>query len=601
MPKRWIICKYDNELARSISISAQISDLIAALLVTRGIQTRDAANAFLKTNLKSHLRDPFLLPGCREVAEHLLDAVNSKQKIVVYGDYDVDGITGIVILLQTLKDLGADVDYYVPSRFDEGYGLHSEAIIKLAQNGVNVIITVDCGISSVEEAKTAAEHGIKLLITDHHTPSDELPNALAITHPQLVRLAGKYVSVKSLTPEEIGTAEKYPFPLLCGSAVALKVAWALGQLAFNGPGKLVPPQFRERLTEMLGLAALGTVADFVPLQDENRTLVRGGLQYLYSPKSSIGLKQLFAVAKYVEGKTRLDSEYAAFQLAPRLNAAGRLGQAGLAVELLIGNDPKRAAELAKEIDELNESRKILEKRIAKEAEQQILEQFDSVNDPAFVLAGDWHRGVIGIVAGRLVDQFHRPVILLGKDKMGNVPAVGSARSVSGFNLYTALESCRQFLIRFGGHEAAAGLTIDEREIDAFRTAFCKIVAERITKEERIAELLIDGFFPLGAFTRSTVKQILLLAPFGSANPRPIFAAEKVLVQNAKTMGKDNSHFAAEFHQNNVTLRGVAFNRKNWFDEMQPFDKPIDIAFRVRISDFNQQVELDILDWRRVTP
>ncbi|MDR2438135.1 MAG: single-stranded-DNA-specific exonuclease RecJ [Planctomycetaceae bacterium] len=600
MPKRWIICKYDNELARSISVSAHISDLIAALLVVRGIQTSDAADIFLNTNLKSHLRDPFLLPGCGEVAEHLLDAVNSNQKIVVYGDYDVDGITGIVILRQTLKDLGADVDYYVPSRFDEGYGLHSEAISKLAQNGTKVIITVDCGISSVEEAETAVKHGIKLLITDHHTPGAALPNALAITHPQLVRFSGKYVSAQSLTPEEIKMAEKYPFPLLCGSAVALKVAWALGQLAFNGPGKPVPQQFRERLTEMLGLAALGTVADFVPLQDENRTLVRGGLQYLYSPKSSIGLKQLFAVAKYVEGKTRLDSEYAAFQLAPRLNAAGRLGQAGLAVELLIGNNLKRATELAKEIDELNESRKILEKRIAKEAEQQILEQFDSVHDPAFVLLGDWHRGVIGIVAGRLVDRFHRPVILLGKDKMGNIPVVGSARSVSGFNLYAALESCRQFLIRFGGHEAAAGLTIDEKEIDAFRTAFCKIVAERITEEERIAELPIDGFFPLGAFTRSTVEQILLLAPFGCANPRPIFAAEKVLIKNPKTMGKDNSHFAAEFCQHGVTLRGVAFNRKNWLDEMQPFDKPIDIAFKVRISDFNQQVELDILDWRRVT-
>ncbi|MDR2115630.1 MAG: DHH family phosphoesterase [Planctomycetaceae bacterium] len=598
MPKRWIFCKYDSNLARSISISTQISDLTAALLVARGIQTPDAADTFLNANVKNHLREPFLLPGCQEVAEHLLNAVKSKQKIVIYGDYDVDGITGIVILRQILKDLGADADYYVPSRFDEGYGLHSEAIIKLAQNGTNVIVTVDCGIASIEEAKTAAEYGVKLLITDHHTPKAELPNATAITHPQLVRFMGKWVSPQSLTPKEIGLAEKYPFPLLCGSAVALKVAWALGQLAFNGRGKPVPPQFRERLTEMLGLAALGTVADFVPLQDENRALVRSGLQYLYSPKSSIGIKQLFAVAKYVEGKTRLDSEYAAFQLSPRLNAAGRLGQAGLAVELLICNDLKRATELAKEIDELNESRKMLEKRIAKEAEQQIHDQFDSVNDSAFVLAGDWHCGVIGIVAGRLADMFHRPVILLGKDKMGNIPAVGSARSVAGFNLYGALESCRRFLIRFGGHEAAAGLTIDETKIDAFRTAFCNIVAEQITEEERIAELSIDGIFPLGAFTRSTVEQILSLAPFGCANPRPIFAAEKILVQNAKTMGKDNNHFSAEFYQGSVVLRGVAFNRRNWFDEMQPFHKPIDIAFKVRISDFNRQVELDILDWKR---
>ncbi|MDR0704438.1 MAG: single-stranded-DNA-specific exonuclease RecJ [Planctomycetaceae bacterium] len=600
MSKRWIIRQSDNELARSISISARISDLIAVLLTARGIKTCEAVQAFLNTNLKKHLRDPFLLPGCREVAEHLLDAVNRKQKIVVYGDYDVDGITGIVILRQTLKDLGADVDYYVPSRLDEGYGLHSEAVVKLAQSGVAVIVTVDCGIASIAEAKTATEHGIKLLITDHHTPGAELPNAAAIAHPQLVRLSGKCVSVQSLTAKEMEVAEKYPFPLLCGSAVALKVAWALGQLTFDGPGKPVSPQFRERLTEMLGLAALGTVADAVPLQDENRALVRGGLQYLYSPKSSAGLKQLFAVSKYVEGKTRVDAEYAAFQLVPRLNAAGRLGQAGLAVELLIGNNPKRAAELAKEINELNESRKMLEKRIAKEAEQQIHEQFDAVHDPAFVLVGDWHRGVIGIVASRLVERFHRPIVLLGKDKMGNVPAVGSARSVTGFNLYAALETCRQFLLRFGGHEAAAGLTIEETKIDSFRTAFCNTVAKRITEEERTVSLLIDGIFPLGAFTPSTVKQILSLAPFGSANPSPIFAAEKVFVQNVKTMGKDKSHFAAEFCQNSVTLRGIAFSRKNWLEEMQPYHEPMDIAFKVRINDFNQQVELDILDWKRVT-
>ncbi|MDR0337004.1 MAG: single-stranded-DNA-specific exonuclease RecJ [Planctomycetaceae bacterium] len=600
MPKRWIIRRYDHELAQSISRSAQISELMAVLLVERGIRTSHAANAFLNANLREHLREPFLLPGCCEVAEHLLEAIRRQQKIVVYGDYDVDGMTGIVILRQTLSDLGANVDYYVPSRLDEGYGLHSEAIVKLAQSGVEVIITVDCGISSIEEAKTAAEHGVKLLITDHHMPGAELPNATAIAHPQLVRLAEQYVSVQSLTPEEVKLATKYPFPSLCGSAVALKVAWALGQLVFNGPGKPVSPQFRVRLTEMLGLAALGTVADCVPLQDENRVLVRGGLPYLCSPKTSAGLKQLLAVSKYVEGKTRVDSEYVAFQLVPRLNAAGRLGQAGLAVELLLSNDLAQATKLAEEINELNESRKILERRITKEAEQQIHEQFDVENDPAFVLSGDWHRGVIGIVAGRLVDQFHRPVILFGKDKMGNIPVVGSARSVSGFNLYAALQSCRQFLIRFGGHEAAAGLMIDAMAIDLFRTAFCEVVAQRITAEERIAELLIDGFFPLGAFTRPTVEQILTLAPFGNSNPPPIFAANKVLVKNPRTMGKENNHFAAEFHQHGVAFRGVAFNRCNWCEEMQPYNEPIDIVFKVRISDFNNRIELDILDWRRAT-
>ena len=578
--------------------AAGVSNLVAALLVARGIDSVEAAKDFLNVSLKTHLREPILLPGCKEVAERLFQAIQEKQKIAVYGDYDVDGISGIVILYQAIKDLGGIVTYYVPSRLDEGYGLNSTALAKLEKDGVKVVVTVDCGIGSLDEALTAKQCGIDLLITDHHTPNAELPDAVAIAHPQLVRWEGKLVSPATLSADQRDRAEKYPFPSLCGAAVALKVAWALGQIAHEGLGKPVSDKFRKRLTEMLGLAAMGTVADFVPLHDENRALVRGGLQFLLPPSASLGLQNLFAVAKFDEKHKSLTPEFVAFQLAPRLNAAGRLGHAGFAVELLTSDDPKRTKTLAEEIDRLNDERKSMERKIFQDAEQQILEHFDPIADSAFVLADDWHRGVIGIVAGRLMDRYHRPVILLGKDKMGLSPAVGSARGVPGFNVYNALKTCEKYLVRFGGHEAAAGLSVEDKDIDAFREAFCKAAEERISQEERIAELVVDGFFPLAVFTPQSVRQVFQLAPFGSANPSPIFAAERVTVHQVRTMGRENNHFSAEFYQNGGSLRGVAFHRSDWVEAMKPYSTPMDIVFRVRTSDYNGRVELDILDWRR---
>ncbi|MDR3182815.1 MAG: single-stranded-DNA-specific exonuclease RecJ [Planctomycetaceae bacterium] len=587
--KRWIVDRYDVEAARSLASRAKISDLTAFLLIKRGISEKETAEAFLNANLNEHLRKPESLPGCVAVAEKLYKAIKNQQKIVIYGDYDVDGITGTVILYHTVKDLGGNADYYVPSRLDEGYGLNSEAVRKLAAGGASVIVTVDCGIGSVAEAETAKEYGVELLITDHHTLGNQLPDAAAICHADLP------------------AAEKYPFPHLCGAAVALKVSWAVGQLANNGLGQPVSSRFRERLKEMLGLAALGTVADFVPLRDENRALVRGGLPFLAPKFASGGLKNLLEKAHYSSSnksgtKNPMSAEFAAFQIAPRINAVGRLGQAGLAVELLLSSDNNRTKQIAEDIEVYNEERKRIEKEIYKEAEKQIEERFEPQSAPAFVLAGDWHRGVIGIVAGRLADKYHRPVILLGRDKMGLNPAVGSARSVADFNLYAAIEACGEYLIRFGGHAGAAGVTLAVENIDAFRSAFCRYVAERITPEERIAELHIEGVFPLGAFTVQTVREILSLAPFGCENPSPIFVAEGVTVQNVRPMGRDGSHFSADFFQSGgqhgIVIRGIAFNRRDWVELMQPYDTPMDIAFKARISDYSGKAELDILDWRR---
>jgi len=335
------------------------------------------------------------------------------------------------------------------------------------------------------------------------------------------------------------------------------------------------------------------------------------------PSASIGLQYLFAVAtRKTEDKGKpialtqsrdskpITPEFVAFQLAPRINAAGRLNRAKFAVELLTTDDPKRAETLAKEIDQLNDDRRAKESEILREAEQQIQERFDSVKDPAFVLKKDgWDRGVIGIVAGRLAERYHRPVILLASNIMdkkdsSKLSGVGSARGVGEFDLHGALTMCEEYLERFGGHKAAAGLAVAEENIDKFREAFCEVVAKEISQEERTAELFVDGFFQLSVFNPPAVRQIFQLAPFGSGNMSPIFAAERVTVHHVRAMGKGEDHFSAEFYQSGISLRGVAFRRSEWIETMKPYSEPMDIVFKVRTNDFNGRVELDILDWRR---
>ncbi|MDR2344668.1 MAG: DHH family phosphoesterase [Planctomycetaceae bacterium] len=614
-------------MTRSLAISAHISDLLAALLVSRGIKNETDAKKFLNPSLKESLREPFLLPGCRNVAERLFDAVSKKKKIVIYGDYDVDGITGVVILYQVLKELGGNVMYYIPSRLDEGYGLHDDAIKRLVlDDGVQVVVTVDCGIASIREAETAAALGIELLITDHHTLDTQIPQAAAIAHPQMSYKQAADFSENSISISDISDIDNvdnvnnsnsdldsiisvtknqsdyYPFKELCGAAVALKVAWGVCQLAADGPGRKVSDKFRNKLIEMVGFAALGTVADYVCLLDENRAIVHAGLQFLALPAVSIGLRKLLLVSGFQADKPVLSSEFMAFQVVPRLNAAGRLGQAMLAVELLITEDEHRAEELVKYIDGLNESRKKLEREILKSAEQQIIDN-SYESDAAFVLEGDnWHRGVIGIVASRLVDKYHRPVVVFSSPKMGtsSVEIVGSARGVAGIDLCEALRACDDFLLRFGGHSAAAGLTLERQKIAAFRAMFCDYVEANIDQDMRIAEIFIDGEFPLGAFTKKTVELLTKLSPFGSGNSKPIFMAKNVYVSNFKLMGKDENkkHFSADFSQNGIKLRGVVFSKSEWIEEMKPYNQPLDIAFKVQVSKFSNNVEIEIIDWKR---
>ncbi|HTN75475.1 MAG TPA: single-stranded-DNA-specific exonuclease RecJ [Pirellulaceae bacterium] len=577
MSKRWRIYPHDTARVAQLERAAGVPPVVAQLLVARGIYQPEQARLFLDAKLTG-LRDPDLLPGVNEVADRLHAALNDKRRVVVYGDYDCDGMTAASILYRCLKLLGGDVGYYVPNRLDEGYGLNDEALRTLASRGAQTVITVDCGIASVREADTARELGLELLITDHHEFGTELPRAVAIAHPRLP-----------------GT--NYPFGGLCGAGVALKVAWALCQRVCQA--KRVTDAQRDFLLTAVGYASIGTVADVVPLVDENRVLVRHGVQSLFS-QPTVGLAALLKVTG-LDKKSALSSEDIAFTIAPRLNAAGRLGQAQLGIELLVTDSVERAEALANYIHELNNSRDSLERSIYLAALKQAQEQFDPEHDPALVLSGrNWHVGVIGIVAGRLAEKFHRPVILISLDALGGKPGVGSARSANGLQLHEALRACEVHLAGHGGHAAAAGLKIDEGRIDAFRAEFCEYAATAVTPQQRIAELAIDAEAMFSQLTPQIVRQIEQLAPFGAGNPRPVLCASNVqLVEPPKRMGGGERHLSAKLIQHGTQFRAVAFGHGDWADELAQVQGPLEIAYRPVINEFRgrQSVEVQLVDWR----
>ncbi len=594
MPKRWRIASYDAERVAALGRAAGVPHVVAQLLLGRGIADADGVRQFLDVRL-SGLRDPEELPGATRAAELLHQAIRDGRRITVYGDYDADGMTATAILLLCLKLLGAKGDYYIPNRIDEGYGLNHDALRTIAGQGGDVVVTVDCGITSVAESETARELGLTLIITDHHRPhvgeflrnsqsasqsavSDKLPYVAAIVHPGL--------------PDST-----YPFHGLCGAGVALKLAWALCQQASEA--KRVGEPMKLFLMRAVGLAAIGTVADVVPLVDENRILVRHGLNCLrhYPTPGLLALEQVTGLDK----KRCLDCEDVAFTIAPRLNAAGRLGQSPLAVELLMTESAERARKLAEFIHGLNDQRQTLERSVYRAANNLAHDRGDPRASAALVLAGrGWHPGVIGIVAGRLAEQFHRPTVLISLDDLGTKPAMGSGRSVNGFDLHAAFAACGRHLVAHGGHEAAAGLTIDEAAIEPFRRDFCAYAEQHISVEERIAELFVDAETPLSALTHQTVSQIENLAPFGCGNERPILCTSDVrLAEPPKRIGSTGHHLALRLEQHGVALRAVAFGGGDWEQDLLDAGGSLAVAFKPVINHYRgrQSVEMHVADWR----
>ena len=578
MQRTWRIIPHDTSRVELLIREARVPAVVAQLLVSRGVYTAADAEQFLVTKLTG-LRPPQSLPGVPEATEIVAEAIADQTPIVIYGDYDCDGMTGTAILVNGIRLLGGNVSYHIPNRLEEGYGLNADAIRKLVKHGKKLIITVDCGVTSVEHAELCKELGVKLIITDHHTIGEQLPNADAIVHPRLP-----------------GTT--YPFGELCGAGVAFKLAWAVCQ-KICGSEKVTEP-LKRYLMQSLSLAAIGTVADVVPLLDENRILVEHGLKVMRTEPLP-GLKVLMEVAGIEESMT-LSSESISFTIAPRLNAAGRLGQAQLAVELLTCPLGDRCQALASYIHELNNTRDTLQRSVSLAAQKQIKNEFDAESDPAFVLAGvGWHQGVIGVVAGRLAEKHSKPVLVISLDSAGKTVATGSGR-VGGtpIDLYEALSQCSERLIRFGGHKAAAGITIDERQIEAFRGDFCEAIARQWADKEIKPEIVIDAESPLGGLNLETLRQMEMLAPFGAGNPRPILFSRNVELESPATlMGKTQRHLSVRFRQGAKKIRAVAFNGAEWCDELNEIQGPIEIAYRPVINEYRgfKSVEIHLVDWR----
>ena len=558
-PIIWEVRSYDYKTAGQISRELAISPLCAGLLVQRGVKTLEEARYFLRAGLQD-LQDSFSLTGLEFATKRIKQAIAAGEKIVIYGDYDADGVCSIVILKQCLDILGASVDYYVPDRFNEGYGLNMQAVEHLANSGCNLLISVDCGITSVAEVERAVNLGMDVIISDHHTPPRKLPPALAIINPKLG-------SIQEMAD-------------LCGAGVVYKLCQAL-----------CPKYVLDNQSSWLELAALATVADIVPLSGENRILVKYGLMKL-SQTNNIGLKALIKESG-LEGK-KLLSWHIGFILGPRLNSAGRLENAGSSIELLLTNDPVKADALAAYLSNLNQQRRMIEETIYQEALLQVEEEIKLEEEMVLVLGQEgWHPGVTGIVASRLCEKYRRPTILINwEENMGK----GSCRSLPGLNIYQALSACSSHLIQFGGHRAAAGLSIHKDHFYSFRQAINQWVKDNISREEFYPRLWVDAEVEPGDICEDLLQEIQQLEPFGEGNPGPRFVIRGVEVESASLIGKEREHYKARLAGMGMEI--IAFNRSELI--AQPLNTCLqDILFQPEENEFRgiKRLQLKLRDMK----
>jgi len=536
MTTRWRLKPFDTQQIAALSRSAGVAPLVAQVLINRGVTESDRARSFLESKL-SGLNDPALLPGAVEAAERVVRAVHDDRPIVIYGDYDVDGVCGTSVLWAALRLAGAKrVSYYIPHRVEEGYGVNADAVRKIAaEHPGALLVTVDCGISAVAEARLASELGLEMIVTDHHTIGDELPKAAVLVHPRL-------------------PGSSYPFGDLCGAAVAFKLAWQVCK-SF-GDGKKASPQLRDYLVQSLGLVALATIADVVPLNDENRVLVRHGLAGMLGSPTT-GMKALMRVAGCLN-RSKLSAGTVGFNIAPRINAAGRLERAMRAVEMLTTGDGSLADEIADELNLVNARRQEVEREIVQQALEQIRSE-GGLKDRGAIVIGrkGWHPGVIGIVASRLVDIYHRPTVVVA---FGDEFAQGSARSVPGFNLYDALKDCSEGLLSFGGHAAAAGVRMTEDHFSLFAERFEERCRTALTPEMREKVLHVDAEVPLPMLSLSVVEDLEKLEPHGMGNPRPLFLASRVrVVGEPRAVGDQKKHLQLKFGQGGSVFKAIGWN------------------------------------------
>jgi single-stranded-DNA-specific exonuclease len=544
----WSIASLDVRRARSLARELGVSETTASVLVRRGHADASDARRFLDAEPPAY--DPFLLGDMQAAVDRIRTAVAAGTRICVHGDYDVDGICATAVAVIYLRELGADVGWHLPSRFEEGYGVSSDTIARLADDGVGLVLTVDCGITAVEEVAEAKRRGVEVIVTDHHRPAETLPDCPVVaTRPS-----------------------SYPFPELCGTGVVHKLGEAL----------LGAEHFAVRRS--LDLVALATIADVVPLVDENRALASAGLRSL-AATSRPGLQALMRSARV--DPAAVDAGAVAFRLAPRINAAGRLGRPDVALELVLTEDADEARRDAETLEELNRDRQIVEDRILREA----VEVVESMPEPErrrrgyVVWKEDWHEGVIGIVASRLVERFHRPVVLLTRSHEG---WKGSGRSIAGFDLHGALAACAEYLERFGGHRAAAGLSIAEERIPAFAEAFGVHADAHIDEDDLFEVVRIDAVVSGRDLTLDLAEELARLAPFGLGNPDVTLLVPATQAVTPATVG-DGKHLRFRVRQHGRDAgSAIAFGQGSQIDRLRAVGL-FDVAFRLKENRWNGTV------------
>lgn len=544
-----------------------IPRFIAGVLLSR--ETDDIARFLAKS--KKLVRHPGELPDIEDAVKRILKAVERKEKIVVYGDYDVDGMTSAAMMTDFLKSIGADVSYYIPDRVTEGYGLNSGAIERMAQEGVTLIVTVDCGVTNIEESLTAFKNNVDLVITDHHTCLDELPYASAVVNPK--------------RPDSA-----YGFSGLAGVGVAFKVCLAVG-LAAGIPSNDIFDRY-------CALAAIGTVADVVPLMDENRVIVAKGLEAIAS-REFVGVDAILRMLDI--DKTKLASTNISFNIAPKLNAAGRLGDPKTAVNLLMTHDREEAEKTAAELDELNNKRRELENEVFEEIMDYLKEHCFELCERIIVVKGiGWNHGVIGRVAAMISERFYRPCVVVSFD---GEKGKGSCRGIEGFDMFDALSECAELLDDFGGHKAAAGLSITRHNWTEFRTRLCRY-ARRIFQNagDMVKYIHIDcEIFP-NEMTLENARMISVLEPFGTDNPRPVFIARGLKIELLSLVGADKRHVRAVLSYGGERFNAIGFGLAPLADKFQE-NNLVDCVFTLEINAYNGtesvQMKLIDMDWSEV--
>ena len=569
--KKWCLAEPSAETVSRLESGLHLPTAVAVLLVNRGVTSLESARDFLEADF-SRLHDPFLMTDMRQAVERVILALDQKEAITVFCDYDVDGVTSAAFLTHFFRDLNCPVEAYLPERQLEGYGLNPDAVRKIRERGAGLMITADCGITGVKEVALANEIGLDVIITDHHQVGEEgLPPAIAVLNPHRSDC-------------------EYPYRFLCGVGLAFKLAIAVrnGLYSAGWPKERLP-----NLKRHLDLFALGTIADVAPLTGENHILTLHGLKML-STTSKPGLVALKETAGIVGN---VSARSVGFSLGPRLNAAGRLGKADKGLHLLTSTNLKEAKVLAGELEQINKERKEIQEETVAEAESLFRRQIDLEKDRVIVLASEiFHPGVIGIAASRLVDKYQRPTVLIALEAG---QGKGSGRSIPKFNLFKAFTDCSGHLIQFGGHAYAAGLSIKEDQVDVFRNTMNEVGHRYLTEEDLIPEVRVDTLLSLEEIDRSFYSRMALLEPFGAENPVPCFLSRGMKFQEVKFIGKEKNHVRFRAVQGKGRIEGVGFGFADLFESVDPATDLFDIAYELNLNTWNgrEKLEIRLLDIR----